>query len=341
MTERPSKEPRRSGWRGFTLIELLVGLTLGVMVLFALVTLFVDTSRTRRQVDQSSQQVENGRYALDLLRDDLHLAGYYGGLVPYQGYQLAAAAAPSVCATDVAGLHFISPPAALQWPVPLFGVSAGDPVPACVAAATGGVKPGTDILVVRRTRTAPVVGAPDAAQLYVQPSGCKNDLEQHRDFVVDVGANAGAFTRTKRGCTTLADLYEIQTRIYYVSNETIPTLRLLTISGTSSTNEPLVQGVDDMRVEYGLDNASSDGAADAFRKCLSTTDPCSAADWANTVAVRVYLLARNLAPEGGYTDTKKYVMGTDVVTGPFNDRYKRHAYTAVIRLMNPAGRREL
>src|SRR3954449_3784790 len=51
--------------RGFTLIELLVGLTLGVLVLFALVTLFVNSSRMRREIDQASQQIENGRYALD------------------------------------------------------------------------------------------------------------------------------------------------------------------------------------------------------------------------------------------------------------------------------------
>jgi type IV pilus assembly protein PilW len=341
MTNRSMKDKRPIAPRGFTLMELLVGLTIGVLVLFGLVTLFVNSSRTRREVDQTSQQIENGRYALDVLRDELHLAGYYGGLVPYQGYPIASATTPSVCASDVAGLQFVAPPAALQWPVHVFGIAGGDPTPACVAAAPGGVKPGTDILVVRRTSTVAIAGAPAAGNVYVQPSNCKSELVQHMDFAVDVGANAGAFTRTKRGCTTAADIYEFQTRIYYVSNETIPTLRLLTISGTTSTNEAMVQGIDDMRVEFGVDNMGSDGAADAFRKCLSTSDPCAATDWANTMAVRLYLLARNLAPEGAYTDTKTYALGTGVVAGPFNDHYKRHAYAAVVRLMNPAGRREL
>ena len=64
---------------------MMVGLVLGVIVLFALVTLFVNNSRMRREIDQASQQIENGRYALDLLRDDLHLAGYYGDAVPQTG----------------------------------------------------------------------------------------------------------------------------------------------------------------------------------------------------------------------------------------------------------------
>jgi type IV pilus assembly protein PilW len=118
-------------------------------------------------------------------------------------------------------------------------------------------------------------------------------------------------------------------------------LRLLTISGTASTNEALVQGIEDLRIEYGRDDVGNDGAPDSFRKCLSTVDPCVAADWANTMAVRVNLLARNLATGVGYTDSKTYDLGAGVVVGPFNDHYKRHAYTAVMRLMNPAGRREI
>jgi type IV pilus assembly protein PilW len=334
-------ESQRSGKpRGFTLIELMVGMTLGVIVLFALVTLFVNNSRMRRETDQASQQIENGRYALDLLRDDLHLSGYYGDSVPQTGYTVATATIPNVCATTVAGLQFVAPPAALQWPVPMFGISGGDTVPTCVSSATGGQKAGTDILVVRRTSTLPMAGGLTAGKVYVQATGCKTDLDQHKDFVLDTGANAASFTRTKKDCATAADIYEFQTRIYYVSNETIPTLRVLTLSGTSSTNEPLVQGIEDMRVQFGRDDVGNDGTPDAFRQCLSTVDPCVATDWANMMAVRVNLLARNLATGVGYTDSKTYSLGAGIVVGPFDDHYKRHAYTAIVRLMNPAGRRE-
>ena len=333
------KRPVRA--RGFTLIELLVGLTLGVLVLFALVTLFANNSRMRREIDQASQQIENGRYALDLLRDDLHLAGYYGDVVPQQGFTAATATIPSPCVTTVAGLQIVAPPAALQWPVPIFGVAGGDTVPTCVSSATEGQKAGTDILVVRRTSSLPTTGGLTATKVYLQATGCMTELEQHKDFVVDLGTNAGTFARTKKGCATASDIYEFETRIYYVSNETIPTLRLITISGTSSTNEPLVEGIEDMRVEYGRDSVGGDGMADEFRKCLSTADPCAAADWANMAAVRVHLLARNIASGVGYTDTKTYTLGAGNIVSPQYDHFKRHVYSAVVRLMNPAGRREL
>ena len=153
---------RRS--HGFTLIEMMVGLVLSVIVLFALVTLFVNNSRMRREIDQASQQIENGRYALDLLRDDLHLAGYYGDAVPQTGYTVATATLPDICASTVANLLIVPPPAALQWPVPVFGIAAGDVVPTCVSSATGGQKAGTDILVVRRTEHPADHGCSDRHQ---------------------------------------------------------------------------------------------------------------------------------------------------------------------------------
>jgi type IV pilus assembly protein PilW len=331
--------------KGFSLIELMVGLALSLVIMFALVTLFGNNSRARDQIDQASQQIENGRFALELIRDDLHLAGYYGSVVPQSGYKVANAAVPTdveLCGTALADIHFTLSP--LQWPVPVFGISAGDGVPTCVSSATGGHKSGTDILVVRRSRTVPA-GTLVNGEIYLQASGCNAELMQHKDFVANVGSS-GLFVLKKKGCGATGDIYRFETRIYYISNETVPTLRMLTISGSTSTNEPLVQGIQDLRLEFGRDS-NNDGLADEYRKCLATAvlpavaDACNTAEWANMMAVRVHLLARNIGTLPGYVDTKTYALGSTTTVGPFNDGYKRHAYSSVVRLMNPAGSREL
>jgi type IV pilus assembly protein PilW len=59
----------------------------------------------------------------------------------------------------------------------------------------------------------------------------------------------------------------------------------------------------------------------------------------NTVAVKIYVLARGDSPSPSYVDTKTYQMGSTTM-GPFNDRYKRHLFTQTIRLTNVSGRRE-
>ena len=69
------------------------------------------------------------------------------------------------------------------------------------------------------------------------------------------------------------------------------------------------------------------------------------ANWANVVAVRINLLARNSTRSAGYTDSKTYALGLQAngapnTVGPFNDGYKRHVFRGEVRLNNPAGRRE-
>jgi type IV pilus assembly protein PilW len=333
------------GQRGFSLVELMVGLFIGGVVLFAMTVLFANNSRARAQIDQSTQQIENGRYALDVLRDELHLAGYYGSVVPQQGFTAGTAKTSDPCATTLGtnptNVQFNLSP--LQWPVWIYGIAGPDADPTCVASP--GRKAGTDILVLRRTRTIPTAsGSLTANKIYVQASGCNDELKQHKDFARDVGSNAGSFNLHKRGspCNVAAEIYEFETRIYYISDETIPTLRVLTISGGTSTNEPLVEGIEDMRIEYGLDT-TNDGAADEYHTCAAASappDPCSATQWANMMSARIFLLARNLTTTAGYTDNKTYTLGTGVTLPAPLDGYKRHVYTAVIRLMNPAGARE-
>ena len=62
--------------RGLSLIELMISITLGLIILASLSTLFVNQSRTRVELDKSSRMIDNGRYAMELLSNDLRLAGW-------------------------------------------------------------------------------------------------------------------------------------------------------------------------------------------------------------------------------------------------------------------------
>src|SRR5688572_4128831 len=85
--------------RGFSLIELLISLALGLMLMAGLVGVFVNASQANREFHRASEQIENGRYAMDVLMNDLHHAGFYG---PF--FQIPAAGVfPDPCAlTDAA-----------------------------------------------------------------------------------------------------------------------------------------------------------------------------------------------------------------------------------------------
>jgi type IV pilus assembly protein PilW len=108
-----------------------------------------------------------------------------------------------------------------------------------------------------------------------------------------------------------------------------------------------------MQIDYGVDNTpaapNGDGVADLYTDCSAATPASTCVTvvtgtqplWPNVVSVKINLLARNNEPTKGWKDTKTYNLGLDGVVGPFNDTYKRHAYTQLVRLVNPAGRREL
>ena len=64
--------------RGFTLIELMVSLTLGMIVLGAVVAVYVNSKRTFNVVSQRISMQQDARIALLQISRDLRMAGSYG-----------------------------------------------------------------------------------------------------------------------------------------------------------------------------------------------------------------------------------------------------------------------
>jgi type IV pilus assembly protein PilW len=116
----------------------------------------------------------------------------------------------------------------------------------------------------------------------------------------------------------------------------IPTLKRIELqSGPSWNTVSLVQGIENFQVEYGIDT-SGDGVPDSY-----VTAPANTNDWSNVVALRIHLLVRNIDTTPGYKDTKQYNLGLAGTTAAANDAYKRHVYTALVRVNNVSDRKQL
>lgn len=329
--------------RGFSLVELMISITLGLLVLSVLVGVFANTSRARAEIERSSQQVDNGRYAVELLSEDLQLAGFYGEL------DVASVALPGAL-PDVCSLA----PAVWNaaFPVHLQGVPGGATAPACMPASK---KAESDIVAVRRARTC-VAGSAGcdavvATEPYVQVGLCGTSPSP---YILGIPADT-AFALQMKDCTTAAGLRRYETHVYFISADNgagaaIPTLKRLELSGAAFTEVPLVEGIERLRIEYGIDT-NNDGAPDAYTNdpsaytyagCVSCTAP---QNWANVVTAKLHLLSRALEESPGYVNTKVYELGVNaalapVRVGPFNDGYRRQVYSAALRVMNVSGRRD-
>lgn len=330
---------------GFTLIELMISVTLGLMVLAVLATIFANTSSARAELQRTSQQVDNGRYAIDVLGEDLRLAGFFGEL-NVSGLVLPAAL-PDLCSVDAA-----------QWaaaiPVHMQGYDDGAAAPPCMPAS---VRAGADIIAVRRLRTC-VAGSPgceavNPAKPYLQVSLC-GTAGAGTSYAFGI-ADVTAFPHTLKDCATAAGQRQYVVHVYFISNDNgagapIPTLKRLEFNGEGFTEVALVEGIEAMQIEYGIDH-DGDGAPDAYTSdptsytyagCAVCTPP---ANWSNVVTAKLHVLSRALEPSPGYRNDKVYELGLDtaglpVRAGPFGDGFRRHVYSAAVRMMNPSGRRD-
>ena len=322
------------GQAGFSIIELLVATAVGLTLVSGLALLFANSSRTGYELDKSVRQIENGRYAMEVLSEDVSLAGYYGELPP-AGFTFQTA---DPCAATVVDTGWDN--ALLKLPVPLTGVGA-----AAVAGlgCVPNAKVGTVAFVVHRFDTATInASALAASSLYAQTSRCASDPIATK---VVVSNNSAAFTLRDLDCLTLSQLRRYVTRIYYVAScnecgvDTTPTLKRVEVSGTSTSIAPLAEGVEEISFEYGFDT-DGDGVPDVFLLALSGTAGALDNDWSNVVAVRLNMLTRTTEATPGFSDPKTYNLGLAGSRGPFTDNYKRRVYVTTVRLNNVAGPRE-
>lgn len=336
---------RQIAQRGFTLVELMVSLTIGLLLVAGLGWVFLNSSRTSAELGKMNQQMENGRFAIYLLKDDIQHAGFWGELTvlptpdgmvdPCKNYTTwTTSDKKSVLA------------------LPIQGYADGAGLASGCATPLSNRKTGTDVMVVRHVATC-TPGTTDCAagKLALQVSLCGNDASSWKMEQ----AGSGAFTLRRpdsdgRPCThpsyvnTAAHQRRVLSNVYFIrdyaktAGDGIPTLMVMEPDATGTASpapRPLVEGIEQFRAEYGVDSAGNDGVPDAY---VSDTSAMTLNDWRNVVTVKIYLIARNLESTPGYTDTKTYTLPGGSV-GPFNDAYKRHAYQVTVRLNNVAGRR--
>lgn len=340
------RTPNESTQAGFSLVELMVAITIGLLVMAGLTTIFVNSNQARSEIEKTNRQIENGRYAIQLLTDDLRLSGFYGELDPTLLAQPTAT--PNPCATTPTTLA-----AALPIHVQGYDNSAGGL--GCLSSAD--IKSDTDILVVRHASTCFVGDTDCDAQAtgvpYLQVSLCNK--ESGTPFNLDTDTTQ--LTRTQINCSTPARLRRYRTHIYFIANndnpsDGIPTLKRAELGAGGFTIVPLVEGIENLQIEYGIDT-DCDGMPDVYNADPNTyvatyTAACptpATPNWRNVMSVKVNLLARNTEKTLGYTDTKTYSLGLKAdnsanTVGPFNDNIKRHVYQAMVRLSNAIGRRQ-
>ena len=307
---------------GFTLIELLVSLGLGLLLVTGAITVFMQNNRSAVQDEEISRVLENGRYVIRFMSRELAMAGFWGKFLDVETTTTHA----SVSIGQDCG-NGVDP-----WVMDLDAIQFLDNSSAATVAANfsciqaANVAIGTDVLVVKRvadrsTTTAGIVNN----RIYLRTNGVTAAM-----FHGGGVATPPVLTGTETNWAYLPQIYFI--RDYAVTeSDGIPTLCRVYLDSNSPANmttEVLVDGVENLQIEFGVDDD------DDFIANYYTAAP-TAAEISNAVSARIYVLVVSVNEIPEYTNDKTYTLGSTTVNAA-NDGFFRRVFNTTVVLRNPS-----
>ncbi|MEE8304288.1 MAG: PilW family protein, partial [Candidatus Tectomicrobia bacterium] len=278
---------------GFSLVELMVAMLIGLILTAGVILVFAGNRHSYNVNNSFAKVQESGRYALEALLRDVRLAGYWGG---YE--DLATNIEDTV---DPASAGCNSGAWARMAEQRIYGLddtnndgtATGDYTNAdCIPAYLRG-----DVLAVRHA--VPFTSAPAA-------------LAANRNYIITDIDKASIFTTTVAphvappGFLQPASIHELVAHAYYVAigngtcniglnpsaGQALPSLYRVTVTGPGvSAQQEIITGVQDFQVQYGLD-VNGDSSIDGY-----VDGDTVGADWADVIAVRLWLLLRSPCSE--------------------------------------------
>lgn len=298
--------------RGLSLVEIMISMTLGLLVIAAVIYLFLSSKQTYAHTDRMVRMNENGRYALSILSDDLRLIDFWGEARTLDIQTDSNLDAIASDCTDVAvGYNFNTP----------FG--AGTAGSADILGCINDAIPNSDFIVVKHASpTETAVGSIADGHTYIVSNIAKAILFDGDGKDVKPTTNTG-------GDVPNGKFWEYTATIYYVRNDGsgVPSLQRRRLVGNTWGNpEEVAIGVERLRVLVGID-IDDDGSTDAF------VAPSQVPNWSQAVATRLFLLIRTEERDPFYTDSRSYQLGDIAVAAP-NDNFHRVLFNTTVALRN-------
>jgi len=313
---------RFSGCGGLSLVELLVALAIGAVLSFGAMNLLLSSKLSFLQVQAQARMQENGRYALRYLSRELMMAGYLATRLPGTAVESDESGSPCfdyLLATRTPFEHLDDVSASGQ---PAAG---RERLPAdCLLA--GQHLAGSDILLVRRTSGSPTAYAGQRLAVIGHDDIYLRDLP---------GSDSPRLQRGGGALPAGGQLWEYLPQLLFLRNyssapgDGIPALcrkRPGRSSNRMAPTECLVEGVENLQLEFGIDD-DGDRVADRFAPARGPIERSAA------VSARIYLLIRSINPIAGHTDNRAYKLG-QVRQAPAGDGYYRRLIETTVLLRN-------
>jgi type IV pilus assembly protein PilW len=277
---RPLCPPSRQA--GLTLVELMIAVALGLLLLAALGFLYAGNRQAFRTHDSIARLQENGRYAMEVLGQDLRMVGYIGcgalGEVP-------------IAATAV-----LVPPVAVPTPANVLGGAegAGNASDSLTLMRVDGRGAMLTAAMATAAAEVPIPASPRlyAAGTHFLIADCRNadlfrasqKVEQGNTSILHAAGAYNSNANLSKAYGADALVFPFEAIAYSIASN--PAGNPALYRAVNGDAQEVVENVKDMQIVYGVDT-NNDGAVDAYRLANEVTN------WARVLAVRVSLLLRS------------------------------------------------
>ncbi|QFS85893.1 MULTISPECIES: PilW family protein [unclassified Marinobacter] len=330
-------KPKQSG---LSLIELMIAVVLGLLLIAGVINIFLGTQQTNRTQEALARVQETGRFAVEILSRQAREAGMNGcpaGSVNNlldpngTGYDAASMAGsepfsfidPDDLDGHVRG-HVLTINGARRLDLNLEAsgngsAGGGGQVPPINLTSSNGIAKGTIIT---------VVGADGYTCDLFQTGSAQNANNLQRS----TNDNPGNLSVSQaRGVYSAffgpIEVFEMASSSYYIRNNPagIPSLYVL----SRGDLDEVVEGVYDMRLEYGIDS-NGNGRVNQYVNHESMT----ANQWEQAATIRIHLLAYN-GEEGQVLETAQtgLLFRDSLFNAPDNRLYQVFTTTVAVRNM--------
>jgi type IV pilus assembly protein PilW len=321
---------KRRSQQGLTLVELMVAMTIGIFLVGAVGIIYVNTSTTSRSSTLESQMNEDAALALELLQQQIRLAGYSS--VDTDGIRQFSGIAVRGCDGGFA----------------VGGTAAdndGTTAFSSLECKTGATDDDNDALAVRYEATLLNSQEVTDAGGVKRPGNCIHE-------------GISAWDASGAGGSSANNVALADNRYYIADDGDVPSLFCKGRKDANFSNATaLIPNIEDMQITYGVtaapeENKPFPNQITAYVKASDTVLGATAENWSRVVAIRICLLARSANPvpagnnavgraasgSGATAVAEVQGLGTYVdcegTKQTKSDRYLRRAYATTIQLRN-------
>ncbi|HXH03930.1 MAG TPA: PilW family protein [Candidatus Competibacteraceae bacterium] len=287
------------------MVEILVGLALGLLITSGFISMFLSSKSSYNATERNARLQENGRIALNILASEIRHANFWGQLLNADNI-IKPSITFSGCqawASEPTGQRLMS----------TTDPNSGAPFDTCLSATEIAKIPAdTSVIAIKRVsnRTIDYTTLP-ANEWYLRSHGAGGELK-----IKGTGDSAKPADREDW-------LYE--PKLYFVKTDAngLPELCRVDSIMRSQQTICLVQGVEMLHIEYGVDTDSN-----GVPNCYSTDPTACGATPGDTVSASIYLLMRDLEEDRGYTNKTTYRLGSLEVD--VDDHYHRAVFNTTV-----------